>query len=138
MFLLYSVVCREWIEKLTEAKNKFNTTGAKIVSVNLLSVEALKVIYTFHSCKFFVCEFCVSSRHPWEIGVVWCVLQVTLTSEMERAQGETDRALASQGTSTQQVGKDLDKAAQDVEKEVKKETVTEQQQSEVRNMVGGN
>lgn len=69
---------------------------------------------------------------------MWCVLQVTLTSEMERAQGETDRALATRGTSTQQVGKDLDKAAQDVEKEVKKETATEQQQSEVRHMERGN
>lgn len=69
---------------------------------------------------------------------MWCVLQVTLTSEMERAQGETDRAFPSQGTSTQQVGKDLDKAAQDVEKEVKKETATEQQQSEVRNTERGN
>ena len=51
---------------------------------------------------------------------------------MERAQGETDRALAAQGTSTEQVGKDLDKAVQDVEKEVNKETTQQEAQQEVQ------
>ena len=53
-----------------------------------------------------------------------------MEAEVQRAQGETDRALAGQGTSTEKIGKDLDKAAQDVEKEVKKETT--QQETQVR------
>ncbi|CAI8040459.1 hypothetical protein GBAR_LOCUS22546 [Geodia barretti] len=89
---------KDWIEKLTAAKTKFNTTGVGIVSVNLISVEAIKV---------------------------------TMEAEVQRAQGETDRALAGQGTSTEKIGKDLDKAAQDMEKEVKKETTT-QQETQVR------
>ena len=31
------------MQKLTEAKSKFNTSGVGIVSVSLLSVEAIKV-----------------------------------------------------------------------------------------------
>ena len=54
-----------------------------------------------------------------------------MEAEVQRAQGETDRALAGQGTSTEEIGKNLDKAAQDVEKEVKKET-TAQQETQVR------
>jgi hypothetical protein len=85
---------KDWIEKLTVAKTKFNTTGVGIISVNLISVEAIKV---------------------------------TMEAEVQRAQGETDRALAGQGTSTEEIGKNLDKAAQDVEKEVKKETTAQQE-----------
>ena len=40
------VLHRDWIEKLTAAKTKFNTTGVGIVSVNLISVEAIKVWYS--------------------------------------------------------------------------------------------
>ena len=36
-------LCREWVAKLTEAKGKYNTTGVGIVSVDLFSIEALKV-----------------------------------------------------------------------------------------------
>lgn len=38
-----AAVHRDWVSKLTEAKNKFNTTGVGIVSVDLFSVEAIKV-----------------------------------------------------------------------------------------------
>ena len=37
------------MSKLTEAKNKFNTTGVGIVSVDLFSVEALKVCPVCHA-----------------------------------------------------------------------------------------
>ena len=47
---------------------------------------------------------------------------------MERARGETDSALAAEGTSTDQIGQDLDKAVKDAEKEVKKETAAPQQE----------
>lgn len=52
---------------------------------------------------------------------------MSFSAEMERAQGETNKMLASEGTSTDQIGKDLDKAVKDVEKEVKKEEQPVQQ-----------
>ena len=53
---------------------------------------------------------------------------MTVAAEVERAQGETDRTLAAEGTSTEKIGKDLDKAAQDTEKELKKESTAQQEQ----------
>ena len=53
-------------------------------------------------------------------------MQVSIGAEVERAKGEINKALASEGTSTDQLEKDLDKAADDVQKEVKKETETQQ------------
>ena len=79
--------------------------------------------------KASICE--VISSEEFDSCVCVCVCQVTMEAEVQRAQGETDRALAGQGTSTEKIGKDLDKAAQDVEKEVKKETTT-QQETQVR------
>ena len=79
--------------KLTEAKNKFNTKGAKVISLDLFSVEAIKV---------------------------------ALAGEADRAQAETDKTLAEHGTSTEEVGKSLDKAAEDAESELKKDEVAQQ------------
>ena len=53
-------------------------------------------------------------------------LQVALTGEADRAQTQTDATLAEHGTSTDQVGKDLEKTAQDAEKELKKDETVQQ------------
>ena len=37
------LLCSEWVAKLIEAKDKYNTTGVKIVSLELFSIEAAKV-----------------------------------------------------------------------------------------------
>lgn len=45
---------------------------------------------------------------------------------MARAQSGTDQTLAEHGTSTEQVGKSLDSAVQDAEKELKKDQTVQQ------------
>lgn len=60
---------------------------------------------------------------------MWCVcvcVQVAISTEIARAQSETDQTLAEHGTSTDKVGKSLDTAVQDAEKELKKEQTVQQ------------
>ena len=61
-------------------------------------------------------------------SVLYWGLQVSISSEIERTQSETDRTLTSQGTSTEQIGKSLDSAVQDAEKELKKDQTAQQVQ----------
>ena len=46
-------------------------------------------------------------------------MQVSFSGEIDRAQRQTDATLAAEGTSTEQIGKSLDQAVQDADKELK-------------------